>query len=45
MDNKIARLELAAAHRGCAYYGLNEGVENHITMLAKVLDKYWTKPD
>ena len=36
MENKRARTELAAAHRGCAYYGLNEGVENHITMLAQV---------
>ena len=33
MENDIARLELAAAHRALAFYGLNEGVNNHMTTL------------
>lgn len=33
MENDIARLELATAHRALAFYGLNEGVNNHITTM------------
>ena len=37
MENEQARIELAAAHRGLAHYGLNEGVNNHISVLSKEL--------
>ena len=36
MENEQARIELAAAHRGLAHYGLNEGVNNHISVITKV---------
>ena len=38
MENQIARIELATAHRAIAFYGLNEGVNNHMT--AKATSRY-----
>ena len=34
MENDIARIELATAHRALASYNLNEGVNNHMTSKA-----------
>ena len=28
---KRKKIELAGAHRACEFYGLNEGIDNHIT--------------
>ena len=28
---KRKKIELVGAHRACEFYGLNEGIDNHIT--------------
>ena len=38
MENEIARIELATAHRALAFYNLNEGVNNHMT--SKAISRY-----
>ena len=40
MQNEQNRIELAAAHRALALYGLNEGVNNHISMKSSVCCQY-----
>ena len=37
MDPKEARIQLATTFRALAFYGLNEGVDNHVTVRCKVM--------
>ena len=37
MNPKEARIQLATTFRALAFYGLNEGVDNHVTVRCKVV--------
>ena len=38
-DPREARIQLATTFRALAFYGLNEGVDNHVTVRCKVMFK------
>ncbi len=38
LENKKARIQLAGAYRGLEQYGLNEGVDNHLSVMAPAAD-------
>jgi len=43
MDNREARQKLAAVHRAFEYYGLNEGIDNSASCIAKSLFSWMEK--
>ena len=38
---KRKKIELVGAHRACEFYGLNEGIDNHITTKDMFISVYF----